>query len=147
MDNAALLEAVEQEFGPQAREGMERTGVVVDPGPILSLSTPALLRLLKASAERQFNRQLPPQLAKRIDFTGTHVVRRMLFHWHAQGQLTTRHERCQVWLKFRGRRAAYETMLDFDEALLNKLGKIVNPSLNGVRVGDVWITEEGVESL
>jgi hypothetical protein len=144
MDNAALAEAVEREFGTDAREMIERTGVVVDQGPLLHVSTPGLLRLTMDGARRNYNRVIPAHLTKRLDFQGTHILRRWLWHYHAQGELVERHERCQCYLKLRGRKNPYEFMLDFDSEMLAKWAKLIDPDLRGIRVGDVWISSEGV---
>jgi hypothetical protein len=144
MTEAAVLESIEKTFGVEARQMAEQTGVVVDRGPLLQVRTPGLLRLIDDAQRRKFNRQLSPHVVKRLDFQGVHLVRRWLWHYHAEGEPVDRHERCQCWLKLRGKQKPLEPFLDFSSDLLTHWGKPVNPDLRGVRVGDVWISNDGV---
>jgi len=109
----------------------------VSPGAIRVASTPLLLMLMKDAAQRGYNRQLRDTTKRRLDWNGTHVVRRFGYHFHANGEVVPRHVRAQCWLKLRGQKKALEIMLDFDEEKFDRL-HLADPELVDVTIGDMW---------
>ena len=124
-----------------AAEQADPNAFQVDIGPPRQSNTPLLLMLIRNAAERDYNRQLRESTQRRLDWQGTHVLRRFGYHFHANGVVVPRHVRTQCWLKLRGRKKALETMLDFDEAMFERL-HLAAPDVTDVIVGDLWKDEE-----
>lgn len=95
------------------------------------MSTPQLIEIHWRSIRNHYNRTMPNSTVLLLDPEGTHVVRWVLDHEHAQGQLVEPHYRVRAWIKLLAQREAEEMILDMETEDYDGLPEIERDKTTG----------------